>query len=114
MSSVEWEWEFGPKLPVYGKNARKRIKKSALYISLWDYLKNSVYVYTRHFHNWEIYILFIAHTFPNTDINDIKEDIDELLREFYIVHNRVAMNIYTHDTTNNVLNAFLEKLKREN
>ncbi len=118
MSSFSYEWDGScttqnPNLPVYGKNALKKIKKSALYISLWDHLKNSVYVYTRHFRTWEIYVLFIAHTFPNTDINDIKKEIDELLRELYIIHNNENMGIAVsaRNTTNGVLNTFLKNLE---
>lgn len=104
-----FDWEFGIKLPTYGKNARKKIKRSSLYISLWDHLENSPYVYTRHFHNWEIYTLFIAHTFPNIHIDNIKGALDELLREFYIIHNRRNMDIV--GSTNEVLNAFLKNLE---
>ncbi len=107
-----FDWEFGTKLPAYAKNSRKKIKRLPLYISLWDCLENSAYVYTRHFHNWEIYTLFIAHTFPNTNIDNIKGNLDELLREFYIIHNRENMGTAgSTRNTNEVLNAFLEKVK---
>ena len=116
MTSFSYEWDCNdksqsPRLPIYGKNARKKIKKLTLYISLWDCLKNNPYVYTRHFHNWEIYVLFITHTFPNMDINDIGEDLTELLRELYIIHNNESVGINIPNT-NEVLNAFLEKLNK--
>ena len=116
MNSFSYEWDIkgatqDSKLPNYTKNARKKLKKSLLYISLWGCLKNSAYIYTRHFHNWEIYILFITRTFPKLKINDIREDLTELLREFYIIHNNENMcTTGSTPNTNEVLNAFLEIL----
>ena len=119
MSFFSYKWDHDSKsqskLPVYGKNARKKIKKSALYISLWSYLRHNVYIYTRHFHNWEIYILFIARTFPNLKVDDFKEDLTELLSNFYIIHNRESMGTAAsaRNTTNDELNAFLDILKEK-
>nr|QBK85977.1 MAG: hypothetical protein LCMAC101_05720 [Marseillevirus LCMAC101] len=111
MEPFSFDWEFGTKLPP--TYVKKYYKKSPLYISLWKCLENSPYVYTRQFHNWGLYTLFIVRTFSDININDFKDDINTLLRELYIVHNNENMEINTHYTTNDVLNAFLDKLREE-
>ena len=115
--SFSYEWDTcsnSSNLPVYGKNARRKIRRSHLYISLWGYLPNCPYIYTRHFQNWEIYTLFISHKFPKLKVEDFKEELLELLGKLYDIHNRKTMGYipieYRHETTNNVLNVFLEKL----
>ena len=119
MSSFDWDWDWDldwdldPVIPFYNKQNREQVEGTSLYKDLWEYLRNFEYNYMRQFNHWKKYTFFIVYNFPNVSINEMKKDLGDVLRNLHGVRTHENMGIDTHNSTNDILNFFLDKLKRE-
>lgn len=109
--NMTFDWESDPFIPFYTKKNRQKVEETSLYKEIWKTLLNSVYNYTRRFHNWDKYTFYIVRNFPNLTIDEIKNDIEELLEELHTIRTHENMGIDTLDFTNYVLNSFLDDLR---
>lgn len=108
-----FDWEFDPFVPFYNKRNRAQIENEPLYDDLWNYLQTSEYNYRIQFEHWEKYTFFIVYNFPNVSIDEIKKDLGDVLRDLHIARTYENALIDTFNSTNEILNSFLNELKKE-
>lgn len=106
-----FHWESDPYIPSYTMKNRNKIEETSLYENIWDCLINSNINYERNFYGWEKYTFYIVYNFPNLDIDEIKDDIEQLLSDLHTIKTHENMGIDVYNAVDDTLNYFLDELE---